>query len=157
MSKGRQTNSTTSRIRALLPTTHEAAYAALSDVPRNTVYCCIRALLGFKTVVRLDDGTLVASTPEPKAKVHRVTARGLEPRSRHGNPDHAEPVKSAMWAESPGQSPQVTCPARVTVGLSTCLDDYTAAASGHKDGPPECAKCSVGRRRRTDVAWGALA
>jgi hypothetical protein len=149
MSKGKQANSPTGRIRAMLPTTYEAAYAALSDVPRNTVFCCIRALLGFKTVVKLADGTLVASVPEPKEKVrrlHRVTDAPC------GREEHVEPVKSPLWAESPSQSPQATCPARGMVGLSTCLDDYTAAASGHRLGPIECGKCSVGRVRREQLA-----
>jgi hypothetical protein len=137
----------------MLPTTYEAAYAALSDVPRNTVYCCIRAMIGFKSVIKLEDGTLVANTPEPKAKVRRPH-RVISIACGRGD-DTAEPVKSALWESRPEQSPKVDCPKRGSVPMSTCLDDYTAAASGHKDGPAECAKCPVGRRRRMSLAWGA--
>ena len=152
MSRGSQPNSPTSRIRALLPTTHEAAYAALPDVPRNTVFCCIRALIGFKTVIKLADGTLVASTPEPKAKVPRLHRVTDAPAGRNLREEHAEPVKSPLWAEEPSQSPRATCPARGVVALSTCLDDYTATASGHRFGPAECGKCSVGQLRREQLA-----
>lgn len=149
MSKGQQTNSTTSRIRALLPTTYEGAIAALPDVPETTVRCCIRALLGFKTVVKLADGTIVAGTPDRRTQLTRVDSRTATPTEREA---HAEPTKSTLWAESPEQSPKVTCPAHVTVALSTCLDGYTAAAGGHRLGPIECGKCSVGRARRAQLA-----
>jgi len=142
---------TAGRIMAALPAMPDRLRVQLSDVPKNTFGNCLRSLIWRRQVKRLDSGLLVAGDPEIK--------RPYVPRTRNVPIDDPKsetaPAKTAVWAERPEMSPQVSCPARVTVGLSTCLDDYTAAASGHRSGPVECARCSVGRRRRMELAWGA--
>jgi len=150
MSKGLRPQTITGRVRACLPATYEAVYAAIPDVPRDRVFHCIRALRGHGHVEVSADGVIsLAEMVAPRTILHRVTGG---PGPERGEERITEPVKATLWSASPEQSPRVTCPARVTVGLSTCLDDYTAAASGHRSGPVECAKCPVGRRRRMELA-----
>lgn len=136
------------RVREILPTSYERAYEVLADIPRNGVYCAIRAMLASGRIMRLDSGMLVLGeeyVPNTKQS-HRVTGLPSD------EPSRSEPGKSTLWREVAELSPRVDCPARGVVTLSTCHDDYTDAASGHKRGPAECGRCVVGRQRRADLA-----
>ena len=138
------------RIRQLLPTSYERAVQLLPDVPQAKVYHAVRAMIGYGSILKLDSGMLVAGHVARKKylRIHRVSGDVCDEQTQ------TEPSVSTIWAELPDQSPPVTCPWKLTVPLSTCLDNYVATASGHRAGPAECKKCPLGLRRRNDVAAG---
>ena len=141
---------TAGRIMAALPVTVVELRAALADVPKNTLGNCLRSLLYRGEVRKLDSGVLVHGEKIVRNYIRKTRTAPMEdPKSE------TAPAKTALWNERPEMSPKVTCPERGMVGYSTCLDDYTAAASGHRSGPVECKKCPVGRYRREVVALGA--
>jgi hypothetical protein len=99
---------------------------------------------------------MLSADNQRRTQPHRVSGLPAGRQSCEGDACRSEPSKSALWGARPEQSPQVTCPARITVPLSTCIDDYTSAASGFRGGPPECARCVIGRRRRAELAGSVL-
>lgn len=152
MSEPKKRRLTAGRIMAALPVTVVELRALLSDVPKNTLGTCLRSLLFRGVIAKQDSGLLVATG----TKIERNYIRKTRTAPMEDPKSETAPAKTTLWNERPEMSPQVTCPARGMVGYSTCLDGYTAAESGHRSGPAECRKCSVGRYRREVVARGAL-
>ena len=137
MSKGLQPQSVRGQIRGIMPDLPIREVKRLAyHLSAKRLPVTVTALLALLADPTYREGTRQAEEP-------RDAAEALGP---------GDAPRSTLWREAAGQSPRVDCPARGCVTLSTCHDDYTDAASGHKRGPVECGRCVVGRQRRADLA-----
>jgi hypothetical protein len=148
MSRGLQANSLTSKICAVLPATIAQIYAALPDYARPNISNAIGHATTRGYIER--HGFVYRRTePVQAPKVLTLDAEDSDTVLGHGASAHV------THRSDPSQSPRVFCPAFGPRPLSTCLDDYATAASGHKDGRVACTRCQYGQERRAALARGA--
>lgn len=142
MSRGLQPTSVRGQIRAIMP-----------DLPIREVKRLAYHLSAKRLPVTA--GTVLALLTDPTFR--EGTRQAEEPGDAAEAIGPGDAPRSTLWRKVAELSPRVDCPARGAVTLSTCHDDYTDAASGHKRGPVECGRCAVGKQRRANLARSVCA
>lgn len=149
MSRGPQPNSITTRVRAALPGTLAELAKKLPGFTKKQISGALNTgQTGGRVVF---EGGVYRDAALPKPRRPRMIDAEDRPDTILGHGASATPA----YRSDPGQSPRVFCPAFGPVALSTCLDDYATAASGHKDGRAACTRCQYGQERRQRLARGA--